>query len=143
METAKGYLKRAIQERLDGDDPLVTKVGGRIYQFMNPESQFPYVVHGEYDTDTWNSIGRQGEEFFVTIHIFSLYDGSMEADDIEADILRLLGNVDDIVLEKHCFQNSFLDNSNEVIDVDHEERARHHILVFRILVRFEEEEEED
>lgn len=55
-----------------------------------PEDSFPYVVIGfddstSFDTDTWT-----GAQVQVELHVWSTYDGKLEAKQIMAEIYELL-----------------------------------------------------
>lgn len=135
MQSVLPQLAKSIYEKMLADVPLQALVNKRHNTYIPSETVFPYIVFGEFQSNPWNSLGSQGEEVFVTFNILALYNGGLELEYIDAILKRLFANTDDLTIEGNCLFNSFFDSSDEFIDVDHEQRARHGVLIVRMLIR--------
>lgn len=135
MKSVLPELAKSIHDKMISDVELQSLVNKRHWTFIPPETVFPYIAYGEFQSNSWNSLGGQGEEVFVTFNIFSLYNGGKELENIDAALKRLFANTSDLEIEGNCLFNSFFDSSDEFIDFDHEQRARHGVLIVRMLIR--------
>jgi len=135
MQSCLPELAKSIYEKMLNDKPLQQKVNKRHNTYSRKETPFPYIVYGEFQSNPSNVSGCQGEEVFVTFNIWSLYNGGFELENIDKDLKRLFANTNDLEIENNCLFYSFFDSSDEFIDVDHEQKARHGVLIVRMLIR--------
>lgn len=83
----------AIYSRLTGDATLVGLVEG-IYDDVPQDTAYPYVVIGEETTVNNGSKTLDGQEYTLTLHVWSRYRGFKEVKQIMERIYTLLHNYD-------------------------------------------------
>lgn len=70
-----------------------TLVGGRIYDYVPDNKQYPYVTVQEVSTDLDWTHDRDGEQLRITVDIWSRYRGFKEAATIAAAVRAELAGV--------------------------------------------------
>lgn len=80
-----GPLRAAIYARITGDHPT-----RKVFDFVPDNETFPYITIGE-DTDNDESTKtEQGSDITTTIHVWSRYAGSVEANQMLDEVLQSL-----------------------------------------------------
>jgi hypothetical protein len=73
-------LQTALMTRLKGDPTVSGLVGGRIFDGMAPPTAtMPYIVTGEPTEEERGTLGRMGYDQTLTVHVWSRYQGRMQA----------------------------------------------------------------
>lgn len=85
-------LQVAIYDRLRTDANLAAVVADRVYDDVPQETPFPYVEIGEPVSTAWDDDCNTGSVSLVTIHVWSQYHGSREAQLALAAIYTALHN---------------------------------------------------
>jgi hypothetical protein len=98
-------LQRAIYAALTGDVTLNALMGGqRIYDDVPQREPHPYVSFGQSSAMDWASLGEDGEEHTVTLHVWSRHGGKTEALAIMAAIRNVLHDAA-LTLDEHRLVN--------------------------------------
>jgi hypothetical protein len=84
-------LASAVYSRLTGDTTLMSIVEG-VYDDVPQDTEYPYVVIGEETTINNGSKTLDGQEYTITIHVWSRYRGFKETKQIMERIYTLLHN---------------------------------------------------
>lgn len=69
-------LHRALVTALEADATLITLTGGRVYDWPDGDSVFPFVTVGEIVSTPWDTNTLEGAECSVTIHTWARGDGA-------------------------------------------------------------------
>lgn len=125
-------LQTAIFSLLSGDSTLDGLIGNnRIYDEVPQNSAYPYVVIGEETTIDNGTKDRDGQEFTLTIHIWSRYRGGKQTKEIAERLYTLLHNTD-ISVSGASFANSR--NEFFTILLDDDGLTRHGVMRFRVVI---------
>lgn len=73
MGTPSNALQAAIYARLTGYAPLRDLVGTKVYDFVQPSVQPPFVRIGDDTAVDWSTKGNNGWETTMTIHCWDFY----------------------------------------------------------------------
>lgn len=90
--TSLKALQTALYGKLHGDATLLALVTG-VYDDVPEDTNYPYVVIGEFTEEPLNAMGKHGKEVTATLHVWSQYKGFAEAYDIANRIQVLLDEV--------------------------------------------------
>jgi hypothetical protein len=103
-----------------------------IYDENPQDAAYPYVVMGEVEGRPWTDKFEDGMEVYPTVHIWSLYHGRKEADEMADAILQALTlSLLDLAPNFRAALDS-LDSYNLMVDLDG--KTRHGILRFKYLI---------
>jgi len=80
-------LQQAIFAALSASSDLQALIGNRLFDFVPPDSIFPYVVLGDGNESDWSTATEDGTEHAVQIDVWSREPGHKEAKEI-ADVIR-------------------------------------------------------
>jgi hypothetical protein len=80
-------LQQAIFAALSASSDLQVLIGNRLFDFVPPDSPFPYVVFGDGSESDWSTATEDGTEHAVQIDVWSREPGHKEAKEI-ADVIR-------------------------------------------------------
>ena len=80
-------LQQAIFAALSASSDLQALIGNRLFDFVPPDSIFPYVVLGDGNESDWSTATEDGTEHAVQIDVWSREPGHKEAKQI-ADVIR-------------------------------------------------------
>lgn len=81
-------LQKAVYTALVGDAGLVLRLGAdKIHDHAPPRIAFPYVTFGRAETSDRSTSTEDGEEHFLSLHVWSDAKGKREAMEI-ADLIR-------------------------------------------------------
>lgn len=86
---AEWAVQEAVDTRLTGDVTLMALITG-IYDDVTAGTAFPYVEYGEPTERPWNTFSKDGREVFVTVNVWSQYQGKKQAVAIASRIVVLL-----------------------------------------------------
>ena len=90
MTIGQFNLQTIIYSTLSGDSNLTSTLGAGVYDDVPEGSSFPYVVLGEETAMDYGTNDVDGSENTLTIHVWSQYKGSKEAQNILDRIHTLL-----------------------------------------------------
>jgi hypothetical protein len=103
----------AVYKALKEDTELKNKVNSiRDKPWKN--AKYPYITVGQFDARPKNTFGRKGREVMVSIVVYSKYNGSKEAFDIQEDVERILN--EDLALDDNSFVNLEMDEQHSDTD---------------------------
>jgi len=80
-------LQQAIFATLSASSDLQTLIGNRLFDYVPPDSAFPYVVLGDGAESDWSTSTEDGTEHSIQIDVWSREPGHKEAKQI-ADVIR-------------------------------------------------------
>ncbi|HEX3943803.1 MAG TPA: DUF3168 domain-containing protein [Rhizomicrobium sp.] len=80
-------LQQAIFAALSASSDLQALIGDRIFDYVPPDSTFPYVVLGDGSESDWSTSTEEGTEHAIQIDVWSREPGHKEARQI-ADVIR-------------------------------------------------------
>lgn len=85
-------LRKAIYAALTGDASLQALIGdpARVYDDVPPGASFPFVTLGAGSASDWSTMTERGAKHLITLHVWSRYEGHMEALSILEAIETLL-----------------------------------------------------
>lgn len=129
MSSALGDIQQAIYDVLTGDVSLMSKITG-VFDFVDENQAFPYITIGEAIGSDYSTFDRFGESTIATVHIWSRYDGFLEANNILSDVNRLLVRTT-LTLTNNMNCGVWYDAVNTVIDPDG--LTRHFIAQYRVI----------
>src|SRR3954468_11425461 len=84
-------LQQAIFAALSSSPDLQALIGNRLFDFVPPDSAFPYVVLGDGSEADWSTATEDGTEHTIQIDVWSRQPGHREAKQI-ADVIRSVLN---------------------------------------------------
>jgi uncharacterized protein DUF3168 len=84
-------LQQAIFAALSASGDLQAPIGNRLFDFVPPDSTFPYVVLGDGNESDWSTATEDGTEHALQIDVWSREPGHKEAKQI-ADVIRAVLN---------------------------------------------------
>ena len=84
-------LQQAIFAAFSASADLQALVGNRLFDFVPPDSTFPYVVLGDGNESDWSTSTEDGSEHTVQIDVWSREPGHKGAKQI-ADVIRAVLN---------------------------------------------------
>ena len=87
MSSISFALQQAILGALSGSGDLQALIGDGLFDFVPPDSDFPYVVLGDGTETDWSTSTEGGTEHSVQIDVWSREAGHKEAKQI-ADVIR-------------------------------------------------------
>jgi hypothetical protein len=87
MSSISFSLQQAIFAALSASSDLQTLIGNRLFDFVPPDSAFPYVVLGDGSEADWSTSTEDGREHTIQIDVWSRQPGHKEAKQI-ADVIR-------------------------------------------------------
>jgi len=87
MSSISFALQQAIFAALSASSDLTALVGNRLFDFVPPDSAFPYVVLGDGGESDWSTSTENGTEHAIQIDVWSREPGHKEAKQI-ADVIR-------------------------------------------------------
>lgn len=92
-------LRQSIFDALAGDATLRTNLGAtaslpRIFSDVPDKQPFPYIEIGEEDEDRWATHDKSGGEVIMPIMVHTREPSWVKSNQLRADVLRLLGDVD-------------------------------------------------
>lgn len=103
----------AVYKALKVDVELQNKVNS-IRDKPEKNAKYPYITVGRFDARPKNTFGRKGREVMVSVVVYSKYNGSKEAFDIQEDVERILD--EDLTLDDNEFVNLELDEQHSDTD---------------------------
>jgi len=134
VTTSAGEILAAVYAALNVTS-LVTTLGCPVYDDVPQGSAFPYVVIGSSSGIPWDTFGKAGKQRVVTIHVYSAYQGGLQARAIFAEIMALLNN-QSLSVSGHSSVNV---NYEQDVDASVEEvegtKIVHKVLLFRVYVQ--------
>ncbi len=84
-------LQKAIYGALTGDGALMAMITG-VHDHVPQETAFPYVTIGEASAVDWRTVGHDGMELTLVLHVWSRERGRREAKLVLAEIHRILND---------------------------------------------------
>ncbi|OZI17928.1 DUF3168 domain-containing protein [Bordetella genomosp. 7] len=123
-------IQEAIFARLSGYTPLAGRVGGRIYDAVPQNTEFPYVVIGEDDSTAYDDDVNLGADTDLTLHVWSRHEGRKEAKEILQLIYDALSRYPLAVTGAHTV---LLDAEYQNTLLDPDGLTRHGVIRFRLL----------
>ena len=84
-------LQKAIYGALTGDSALMAMITG-VHDHVPQETAFPYVTIGEASAVDWRTVGHDGMELTLALHVWSRERGRREAKLVLAEIHRILND---------------------------------------------------
>lgn len=123
-------IQEAIFARLSGYAPLAGRVGGRIYDAVPQDTEFPYVAIGEDDSTAYDDDVNLGADTDLTLHVWSRYEGRKEAKEILQLIYDALNRYPLVVAGAHTV---LLDAEYQNTLLDPDGLTRHGVVRFRLL----------
>lgn len=92
-------LRQAIYDVLVADATLRTNLGAtaalpRIFSDVPDRQEFPYIVIGPEDESRWATHDKSGGEVIAPIAVWTREASWVKSNQLRADVLRLLGDVD-------------------------------------------------
>lgn len=84
-------LQKAIYTALTGDSALMAIITG-VHDHVPQDTAFPYVTIGESTAVDWRTVGYDGMELTLVLHVWSRERGCREAKLILAEIHRILND---------------------------------------------------
>lgn len=129
--SAQLAIQQAVYELLSSDSDLSAKVSGVFDAHPDPQ-KFPYITLADGYSNQYTAFEHMGEEVFFNVHIWSRYKGFKEAQEISADVNRLLAH-QHIAVDEYGEVASFFDSSETLRDIDG--LTRHLILRYRFLIQ--------
>ena len=82
-------LQQAIYTALTGDSALMAMITG-VHDHVPQGAAFPYVTIGEAAAVDWRTVGHDGMELTLVLHVWSRERGRQEAKQVLAEIHRIL-----------------------------------------------------
>lgn len=82
-------LQQAIYTALTGDGALMAMITG-VHDHVPQGSSYPYVTIGESSAVDWQTVGHDGMEVTLVLHVWSRFRGRKEVKQILAEIHRIL-----------------------------------------------------
>ncbi|WP_426429064.1 DUF3168 domain-containing protein [Staphylococcus equorum] len=120
----------SIYNKLKGD-PLVSKyVDDRVFDYVQKDAVYPYIIVGETNVTNDESSTNMTEDVAVTLHVYSQTVNRHEA----THLLKILGYLlnREIELKDYEFKRSRIDDQQVIIDID--QYTKHGIL--RLLFKY-------
>ncbi len=92
-------LRQAIYDVLVADALLRTNLGAsaaapRVFSDVPDKQPFPYIEIGEEDEERWATHDKSGGEVIMPIMVHTREPSWVKSNQLRADVLRLLGDVD-------------------------------------------------
>lgn len=87
MSSISFALQQAIFAALSASSDLQALIGNRLFDYVPPDSVFPYVVLGDGSEADWSTATENGTEHAIQIDVWSREPGHKEAKQI-ADVIR-------------------------------------------------------
>ena len=92
-------LRQAVYDALVGDAALRTNLGAttalpRVFSDVPDKQPFPYIEIGDEDEDRWATHDKSGGEVIMPIMVYTREPSWVKSNQLRADVLRLLGDVD-------------------------------------------------
>lgn len=84
-------LQKAIYGALTGDSTLMAMITG-VHDHVPQGTAFPYVTIGEASAVDWRTVGHDGMELTLVLHVWSRERGRKEAKLVLAEIHRILND---------------------------------------------------
>ena len=84
-------LQQAIYTALTGDATLMSLITG-VHDHVPQETAFPYVTIGEASAVDWRTVGHDGMEMTLVVHVWSRARGRKEAKQILAECYRIIND---------------------------------------------------
>ena len=84
-------LQKAIYAALTGDSALMAMITG-VHDHVPQGAAFPYVTIGEASAVDWRTVGHDGMELTLVLHVWSRERGRKEAKLVLAEIHRILND---------------------------------------------------
>ena len=125
-------LSRDAYAALTDSDPLSLLVGDRIYDYIPPDTQYPYIFYGDMEVEPDDTDDTEDNLVQWTLHIYSQYNGNKECYDI-VDVL-------DNIVRRAGFESDGLVNIDRTFrDVvpDGDGKTRHGIARYRVRIEKE------
>lgn len=122
-------IQTAIFNKLKADNTLMSMIKG-VFDDVDEDQGFPYVVIGEATENPFNTFGKNGKESTITIHIWSDYKGFKEALDILKQLNSLLDDAN-FTMSDHNLVLIQYDNAQTIRDED----LRHVPVTYRVIVQ--------
>lgn len=91
MRTSIWPLHKAIYARLQQDEAVLERVSG-VYDFVDKNTAFPYIVVGDPTILPFETKTSYGEDITLVVHCFSQYNGKKEAYEILNLVLQSLSS---------------------------------------------------
>jgi hypothetical protein len=91
MSSISFALQQAIFAALSASGDLQALIGDRIFDYVPPNSTFPYVVLGDGNEIDWSTATEEGTEHAAQIDVWSREPGHKETKQI-ADVIRAILN---------------------------------------------------
>ncbi len=82
-------LQKAIYGALTGDSALMAMITG-VHDHVPQDTAFPYVTIGEASAVDWRTVGHDGMELTLVLHVWSRERGRREVKLIMTEIRRIL-----------------------------------------------------
>ncbi len=87
MSSISFSLQQAIFAALSASSDLTALIADRLFDFVPPDSAFPYVVLGDGSEADWSTATEDGTEHNIQMDVWSREPGHKEAKQI-ADVIR-------------------------------------------------------
>ncbi|MDG0843160.1 DUF3168 domain-containing protein [Staphylococcus equorum] len=128
--SAEDDLFISIYNKLKGD-PLINKyVDDRVFDCVQKDAVYPYIIVGETNVTNDESSTNMTEDVAVTLHVYSQAVNRHET----THLLKILGYLlnREIELKDYEFKRSRIDDQQVIIDID--QYTKHGIL--RLLFKY-------
>ena len=87
MSSISFALQQALFAALSASSDLTALIGSRIFDFVPPDSAFPYVILGDGSEADWSTATEDGSEHAIQVDVWSREPGHREAKQI-GDVIR-------------------------------------------------------
>jgi hypothetical protein len=92
MSSISFSLQQAIFAALSISSDLQALIGNRLFDYVPPDSAFPYVVLGDGSESDWSTATEDGTEHAIQIDVWSREPGHKEAKQIADAVRAILNN---------------------------------------------------
>lgn len=99
MTDYSGGLRQAIYDALVADATMRTNLGAtaalpRVFSDVPAKQEFPYIEINTEDEERWATHDKSGGEVIMPIVVHTREQSWVKSNQLRADVLRLLGDVD-------------------------------------------------
>lgn len=132
MSGFESTIQRLFLESLKGDASVSASVGGRIYDDVPQDTEYPYIVIGEdisTDESTDDGIRRISS---LVVHIWSRYRGKKEVKEIQG-LIELVLNRAELTDPEYDIVGIHLEQTDSFLDQDG--LTRHGSMSFRSIMK--------
>lgn len=124
--SVENELFTKVYNKLKSDPIIQNQMDGRVFDSVQKDAVYPYIVVGETNVTNNESTSSMRENVAITLHVYSQTKNRHEA----SKILQFLGFVlnNEIEIDEYEFLKSRIDAQEVIIDID--QYTKHGIIRF-------------